>query len=594
MHKTVNTLEELFKISVFSIPNYQRSYTWVKEQHEAFLDDLREQSKSHAVEDGRQYFLGTLLLHEHKEVNHIKHCDIVDGQQRLTTSVIFIATALELFQKGEVTLDAQDCKVLRQNFIYDENAECQKFRTIEDDHAYFRHSILKIADEEIQPNSPSARRMKEAQDFFCKNVHADEWDNLLNILRNAGLMTYVVQDAAAATQVFELQNDRGKKLTDLESLKSYLMHVVYLRSKNPDDTLRSIQNQFSEIYRIIDGLSMNENAPKEDSILAYFCVANLGWKKDEWRNPKMFFKDISKNKGADAINWIEGFVTQLLNTFRHVKIIFDNQDKLRAFSELVVLKRMAAFWPLILKTWFYDESNKNNNFELSCRAMEVYAFRGMVGNLRSDGGMKTIYAYARDFKGDFNQLLLDFKEICARHNLENRFRTGLDNPEMYETDKEEVRYLLWRYENHLRRQKGMQSPPLSWRDYMFPTSNGAVLSIEHITAQGDDVAKEDVQWDTAGRPQPFEKIALHRLGNLVLDSVSPNAAKGKQSFSEKLKHFLGNSTYLGQGELERFIDEKDANGKPVWNLVSLRKRHQALVDFALKEWDANFSLSSKQ
>lgn len=590
MHKTDNSLEALFMASVFSIPNYQRSYAWGRDQHEVFLEDLREQAKSQAVDDGRQYFLGTLLLHEQKDgTKGLKHRHIVDGQQRLTTSVIFIATALELSKNGKVTLDTSDCKLMRRNFIIDDDAECQKFRTIEDDHAYFRHSILKIAEEEIQPNSPSARRMKEAQDYFRKNVRADEWHGLLNTLKNASLMTYIVQDAATATQVFELQNDRGKKLTDLEALKSYLMQVVYLHTKNPADTLLSIQNQFSEIYRIIDELSVNENAPPEDSILAYFCVANLDWKKDEWRNPKRFSKEICKGKGDDAINWIEGFVTQLLNAFNNVKIIFGDQDKLRAFSELVVLERMAAFWPLILKTWAYDKSNKKEKFEMSCRAMEVYAFRGMVGNLRSDGGMKTIYAYARDFKGDFDQLLSELKEICGRHNLENRFRNGLDNPEMYETDKEEVRYLLWRYENHLRRQRGTQSPQLSWRDYMFPSSNGAVLSIEHITAQGDIITKDNAQWDTDGRDQPFEKIALHRLGNLVLDSVSPNAAKGKQSFSEKLKHFLGSSTYLSQGELERFCNEKDADGKSVWNINSLKKRHQALVEFALKEWDTNFS-----
>ena len=39
-------------------------------------------------------------------------------------------------------------------------------------------------------------------------------------------MVYAVGSAEDATQIFELQNDRGKRLTSLEALKSFLMHCI--------------------------------------------------------------------------------------------------------------------------------------------------------------------------------------------------------------------------------------------------------------------------------------------------------------------------------------------------------------------------------
>lgn len=594
MQNGIHRLQDLFKLAVFYVPQYQRAYSWVEDPHlEAFLEDLRQQVQAAHQSPGKQYFLGTLLLHYQNQRLDFEHYHIVDGQQRLTTSVVFIASALELAKTQTISLEGVNPPLLRRAFIQDNDAGCQKFHTILEDEPFFQSAIIQTsaAVSEQFRSTPSSRLLDAARTYFQKSVRAPEWPELLKALTETRVMVYVVDSAADATQIFELQNDRGKRLTDLEALKSFLMHAVYLNATTPDDRLKTIQVNFAHIFRRIEELASIKGAPDEDAILSYYCVACTPWKNDEWRHPKKLVKDTlaelnRKGEKGAVIPWIEKFVGGLVSAFNSVRSVLNNRDASPAFSDLFVLGRLAPFWPLIIKTWQPDKWAANKLcFEVVCRLMEIYAFRGYaISNVRSDGGQGTLYTKARDFSGNYLALIAELKEMCGWYDISRRFLAGLDNPEIYKTDKNDARYLLWRYENYLRRETGQKQPLLSWRDYFHPRDDASRFSIEHITAQEDPAAKRDIEWEP-GKPVPFDKIALHRLGNLVLDSTAPNAAKGKAPFSNKLLFIREKSIYLCQKELGRFTNEKDAEGNPVWGVRAIKERHQALVNFAKKEWD---------
>ena len=75
------TLQELFrKPDKFIIPSYQRAYAWVDKQREQFIKDLQETTCG--------YYLGHYLFEE-DATNKVKN--VIDGQQRLTTVVIFMS-----------------------------------------------------------------------------------------------------------------------------------------------------------------------------------------------------------------------------------------------------------------------------------------------------------------------------------------------------------------------------------------------------------------------------------------------------------------------------------------------------------------------
>lgn len=582
-------LEDLFKLRVFYVPQYQRAYAWEKEKHlSVFLSDLREQVKAQAKarKDGQEktYFLGTLLLHD---VGDGK-IHVVDGQQRLTTSVIMVAAALQrncksaLFGNGRVTE-----KKLKNYFIFSEVEDIQKFHTIAEDNPFFRTQILGLADTPVTEQSPSSRLLKEAFSYFSENVKDQEWADLIHTLISAKVMVYSVNNPADATLIFELQNDRGKKLTDLEALKSYLMHLIYLYARKPDDSLGEIQTQFANIYRHVEALSEAKKAPTEDAVLSYHCVCYLDWSSNEWRRPKDLIKQIIKEKPEEQVTkWVLDFVAALHETYKTVVALFKSLDDYTALADLIVLDRMGAFWPSVLKTYALDSDKDKQNFQLACRLMEVYAMRGYgISNLRSDAGLSSLYRKTRDFNGDFHSLHTYLHSMSNWYDIETRCEIELDHPSLYNNNNRDIRYMLWRYENHLRSQPGKKQGHLPWKQFLFPISDAYQLSIEHIAAQSNPVSQTEAEWE-AGIPKMFHEVALHRLGNLVLDSKSANSAKGKYDFTDKLESLSKNSTFLSQGELIDWAEENEV-GEYLWTIESIKKRHAHMKEFFLKNWNPN-------
>src|SRR5258708_7826171 len=74
----------------FAIPRYQRPYAWTTEQTGELLDDLLGNLNGHApVDQLDPYFLGSIVLIKEDK---IPASQVVDGQQRLTTLTILLAT----------------------------------------------------------------------------------------------------------------------------------------------------------------------------------------------------------------------------------------------------------------------------------------------------------------------------------------------------------------------------------------------------------------------------------------------------------------------------------------------------------------------
>jgi Protein of unknown function DUF262/Protein of unknown function (DUF1524) len=581
----INHLEDLFAINCFRIPQYQRAYSWIEDPHlEAFLEDLRQQVKTQKKNPAKSYFLGTLLLHAEELGRGRQVINIVDGQQRMTTSVVFIATALAQHDSAKISISNEKPALLKRNFIYDDATDSQKFHTISEDGPFFRSMILRVAEGPCAEDSPSSRRLQNAKSFFENNVNHDEWEDLIQVLKTAKVMVYSVASAADATQIFELQNDRGKRLTNLEALKSYLMHCIYLHSptQSADDQLAALQTQFSNIYRSVERIAEWGQAPDENQLLSNHCAAYLGWTSAEYNDPKHLVKaTIKKMHGQKVVPWIENFVGSLVQSFNTIEALFNSRDSLSEFSDLLLLGRMGSFWPLILKTWRSDLSTDKKNFLKGCRLLEVFTFRGYaIAGLRSDTALSTFLTTARDFSGDFYKLLKQLAEISVEYDLEKRYLAGLDSTYFYNAEGRDALYLLWRYENYLRTQAGTKNSLLSWRDFDMPRSHGAKLSVEHVAAVSNELSDIMVEWEERD-PKPFHEVALNRLGNLVVDSISSNSSKGKRDFFLKHRSYSEKSIYLSQGELTNFLTNSDVLD---WDVNAIRKRHAHLTDFARKTW----------
>ena len=92
------SLGKLFELNL-SIPDYQRTYCWRKEQVLDLLETIRK-----AFESRKKYLhIGTIVIHKDNNGSH----DIVDGQQRLITLTILI----KLLNVSEITLPLINSKI---------------------------------------------------------------------------------------------------------------------------------------------------------------------------------------------------------------------------------------------------------------------------------------------------------------------------------------------------------------------------------------------------------------------------------------------------------------------------------------------------
>ncbi|MGN1108628.1 MAG: DUF262 domain-containing protein, partial [Oscillospiraceae bacterium] len=80
---------ELFTRSRYFIPRNQRRYVWTKRNWQELLDDIM------LIINGNEptHFIGSMVLYSEKErENGISHYVIIDGQQRITTLTILLAS----------------------------------------------------------------------------------------------------------------------------------------------------------------------------------------------------------------------------------------------------------------------------------------------------------------------------------------------------------------------------------------------------------------------------------------------------------------------------------------------------------------------
>ena len=76
----------------FFIPPFQRAYAWGKPEIERYFNDISRIIESHLdpkQHDKLEHFFGTLVIKEEK-AGFANKSVVVDGQQRLTTTLLFL------------------------------------------------------------------------------------------------------------------------------------------------------------------------------------------------------------------------------------------------------------------------------------------------------------------------------------------------------------------------------------------------------------------------------------------------------------------------------------------------------------------------
>lgn len=579
----------------FEIPAYQRAYSWGKTEIDQFITDLREVKGN--------YYLGHYLFERDQEADG-SHLHLIDGQQRLTTCIIFFSSLCnELSARAakDTTISLEQIAAFRATYLLDEATKLPKLKTVASDNNFFREEIiLRELNHSQVDDTASKKRIRIARKLIDAAVSSMDYsaEDLItwaNLIQDATVSHLIVTSKTKAAQIFAFQNDRGKKLTNLEILKSYLMLQILLSNQSSgsiDDCIKGLEEYFKNIYSKIEQVQ----GINEDEVLAYYWRSTTRTPYDDAPVVAGIKKDLSNQPTDKQVRWIEKFVAGLANAFTFVQQIESEPDEFA--RDLRDLNRMALAYPVLLRAYRdgIDESTKKRLFQF----LENITFRNLLRGGRVDLGLRFHHHF-------FNQ-----DEALASDNLNARINDFIGhlkdkthwwwgywnndtlaeylNASFYGNPVDN--YVLWKYERHIS-PKDYKRPPST--DYKQLMSNE---SIEHIAPQTPQHDDENVHlsdygvYDDAVVPSDGIRSGswLNRLGNLMLISQSQNSRMGNRPFATKLKVIQSESLLQQHKRLTDFLAPKH-NGTPekrvIWDKTAIERRHKDIVKAALEIWDLN-------
>ena len=116
----VRLLEFLDKSSQFVIPVYQRTYSWTEQECRQLCDDVLRNGTDGNIQ---MHFIGSIVYVEYgfSQVFHRTSLQVIDGQQRLATVLLFLSALAEtLNMKGQESFDEFPALKTHNRYLVDQ------------------------------------------------------------------------------------------------------------------------------------------------------------------------------------------------------------------------------------------------------------------------------------------------------------------------------------------------------------------------------------------------------------------------------------------------------------------------------------------
>lgn len=203
-----STISGVFNGSrLLEIPFYQRAYVWGEEQWERFLGDMEFVTASK-----RPYFLGSIILKQESsgytwsEVSEVR--TVIDGQQRLTTMVIF-------FKALCAKIDAN--RLFERDFVLETGEVALRHGK------YDRQDFEKVVNATGSEPVEGSSAIIGAYNYFLKNIDPEKVDRN-TIKSNVQFVCIDLTEGEDEQQIFDTINSLGVRLTTAELLKNYFFN----------------------------------------------------------------------------------------------------------------------------------------------------------------------------------------------------------------------------------------------------------------------------------------------------------------------------------------------------------------------------------
>ncbi|MFP5955414.1 DUF262 domain-containing protein [Helicobacter pylori] len=580
-------LDGVIEKGVFEIPSYQRGYAWQERQLKDFWNDLEHVSKL----GDKFHYMHSLTLRELENELESSAFEIIDGQQRLATSLILLGLLAKITKHKDPKYSSMNLEpVLSYKYyglneafraIMEEEKDLERFQTsfyaknLIDAYAFFKEkisdtpigtlekmfdalikkmlfSVVELNDNRIDPFSSFETINNRGKDL-----------STLELFKNR--LHFVAHKICDGKKLEKLQQEINNTYTliyhDLrhfkdDHLEGFLKHfVAYYYGEKGDFKKRLLEMEFNAHKRYTDNTNFDDEYERIDDLLFYLSYSSKVWNFLHTLDEKSIALIVDDNKKLEME--ITPKMHNLLDKMRRLNALSDN-----------------AFLPLLLSLFTIQRAGKSANeqpyttqeLEGLLEYLERFGFLiyGVAGkNTAKNEWIELAFEAFRAFRyGEENTAIeklptLEKSFFKGEHSglklLENNINFN-NAKKWYEWNKA-LNYLLYEYELH-------HNPETTLN---FDSS---IESIEHILPQKPDqgYSAEEKSW--AKNPH-----IVHALGNLLLIPKNANSSLSNKPFDEKRKEYLKGS-----------YSEKEVAKNASFGVAQIKERSEKLLDFLIAHY----------
>ncbi len=278
-------IKDIFQIGSkqYVIPDYQRAYSWGYDECYKLFDDITEafkpkREKEEEEKKSEEYFLGNIIIAKNNENKLISELEVIDGQQRLTSLLIFLKILNILYPKHKgpykciwfeddesdeefpriksEIIEIKEEKGLLENIFNISKEELDK-----DIKLIIKDGELDL--KQLRKNSPSKFYQNALifyfllDNFFKQNDKYKIKDFIIYFLNDVSMLPIELygddrkKTSEKALKIFETINNRGLELSDADIFKAKL----YYLSENTTEFI----NRWKELKEKSDNLGIKIN-----------------------------------------------------------------------------------------------------------------------------------------------------------------------------------------------------------------------------------------------------------------------------------------------------------------------------------------------
>lgn len=552
-------INKLFSGCWFTVPEFQRSYLWQRDNVSVLLDDLwfAFENKS-----DMEYFLGSLVLQKRKEKigneNDIEIVvyDVLDGQQRLTTLLMLMAVLRDLCKKKDNIQATQGAifqsgnKVrriperLRITYKIRDNVEEFIKQFILQEGGTLENSKLKGETETKNISiSNMAKGILCMHEFFGakKGKDVKKFERFIDFLFNDVVFIYVAtENREDAFKLFTIINARGIPLTNANILKAINIGAI-----EGDEE----KERYAEIWESIENELGGESFERFLSFIRTILLKEKARTSLLEEFEKNIYDKGKLNKGKATIRIIEEYKKNYNKVVSFVDLKIDND-----YKNLITIMKIglpSEDWipPLLLfYKKFWEEKEKLLEFSKkleykfssdwilqSTPTQRIENMNSILEKIEKEGNPDEIIADEKLYEVDTQSL----RKALEGNIYERRF----------------ARYILLKYEYLI-------------SDNTVHLSEYKYITVEHILPQNP---RDGSQW-RRDFTEEGRDCWTHKLANLVLISRRKNTNLGNLDFEQKKERYLKGGIDIFAGS-KVFIERQSS-----WTPSILERRQKEMLD----------------